>query len=1330
MYTILKSYLKKLTNLSGSNRSLLLLRLSADQDLDLHELDFLNGDPSFSLMEKLIAGKKSIRLCQNLDSRNDKINEIGKTLKKIHRRDKFIFEERGGKDLYVGWPFVRGKFSDGTLVRSPLLFFPVSLELKDNEWFLELRKDVSISFNKSFLLAYSHFNEIPLSDDFLETSFEDSHTDSQVFRTELYQLLKAASFEVNFNQEIFINRLHRFESFKKEEYDERHNNGELKLFPEGVLGIFPQAGSYLVPDYDYLIKNNLTKDLEEFFYRRSVPNLNEKPGDETNFITQVKEEHTFTPFKLDTSQENALKAVKKGKSIVVQGPPGTGKSQMICNLISDFIVRGKNVLLVCQKRAALDVVYERLNEKGLDDFVGLVHDFKNDRKIIFDQVNHQVEKLEEYKFRNSSLDAIYLERKFVQTSRVIDQITEDLEEFKKALFDEKECGISVKELYLSSDPTAPTIDVNQEYSHFKMEEMEKFTRLIHLYFPYAFRFEKSDYIWNDRVSFKDFTASHKNQLLDLLDHIPFYQTNISESIREILGASLDMEDFQWFLDRQEQIGQLLHLLEDAKTYSSFIYLLNKNTDQDWLIIKEKKITECFKGSGIEKSLSTDQLGPFQAAFEKARRARGGLFKWLKWKMFSKDKYLVKRVFVANNLHSDKEGFAELVKRLDNRMNFEHNLTELKECGWFQSVPEVKEFEVISDWIHHQQAAMGTKTILKDLRSLKDYLNIPSLSYSDLKLRLSSLLKILKEVPEERNSWMKILTSRQVSQILEAFDYAIDLAEVLRKDFESLVEFDKMKSKLLPHEKSIIEKLVKKSNGFRLEDTVNLFENSIRLEWIESIELKYPILRSVSSLKMEQMEKELQESIEEKLKVSREIVLMRVRERAYKNVEFNRLDNRVTYRELHHQVTKKRKIWPIRKVISEFSEELFQLIPCWMASPESVSAIFPMSSMFDLVIFDEASQCYAEKGIPSIFRGKQVVITGDDKQLSPSDFYQVRWDDDTLDIPELEVDSLLDLGKKYLSEVKLTGHYRSKSLDLIEFSNSHFYNGELALLPDFSDMNSTEPSIRYIKVDGRWKKNTNKKEAEEVVHQIKDLLSKYPEKSIGVVTFNYNQQILIQDMIEQEVKGKIPESLFVKNIENVQGDERDIIVFSIGYARDEYGKMAMQFGSLNMEKGENRLNVAITRAKEKIIVITSILPQELKVEELKHEGPKYFKKYLQYAYNVSEGIFAPQPRKFTEFKSKLYLKKELQNTSMSPTISLQEELPFADLTVKNKNLYAALIQTDDDIYFQTKSVKELHAYLPLSMKSKNWKYKKIFSRNYWENKNGVKEELVKYFGDHV
>jgi DNA replication protein DnaC len=1328
MHTILKSYLKRLTNLSSNNRSLLLLRLSSDQDIDLHNFDYLSKQPSFGIIEKLIARKNKIALCDLLDSRNEKVNELSKRLKKISRREKFIQDERGAKDLYVGWPFVHGKFSDGTSVRCPLLFFPVELQMQDNHWVLVPREDESISFNKSFLLAYSFFNNIPLKDDFLETSLEELDKDSQVFRTSLYQILKDQLF-VNFNQELFINKLLLFAEYKKADYEEKNKNGELLLQSEAVLGIFPQAGSYLVPDYEVLLKNNLFTDLEEFFLSRSnIKDQQDLKVFDYSFLNKIKEEQTFTPYKLDASQENAIKAMKKGNSLVVQGPPGTGKSQLICNLIADYIARGKRVLMVCQKRAALDVVHQRLKDKDLDDFTALVHDFKNDRRAIYAQINSQIGRLEEFKKRNNSFDSIQLERIFLQTSRHIDKLTEELEEFRKALYDESDCGISVKELYLISDPAADFIDIKQEFKYFKSNDIEKFSRVINHYLPYSLKFDKSDFLWNDRVSFKDFGVGDLKKINHFLDQIPFFQTQISEMIREILSASLDMDDLDWYLEREDNIKQMLYLLEDPRSYADFSYIINKNTDLDWLILRERNILECFKEEGVEETLTNDQLGDFEKALESAWQAKKVFYKWIWWECFSMDKYLVKRVFVGNKLKWNKEGFRMLMQKVDNRMNFEHNLTELKECGWLNNIPEDKKLQSFQEWFYIQHNALAAYTLLKELRGLKEYLNISSLSYQELKEKLTSFLDTIRAVPQERKMWSKYLTPRQISKILYSYEYAIELKEVLKDDFESLVEFDKLKENMLAFEKDTIKKLIGSSPGKDVKFFEKLFRNSVHLEWIEHIESKYPVLRSVSSLKMEQMETELQDSIKEKLRVSKDIVLLKVREKTLRDVDFNRLNNMVTYRDLKHQVSKKSKVWPLRKLIENFSEEIFNLVPCWMASPEAVSAIFPMQQTFDLVIFDEASQCFAEQGIPAMYRGRQVLIAGDDKQLSPNDLYKARWEDDTEEAPELEADSLLNLSEKYLMQVQLKGHYRSSSAELIEFSNKNFYKNTLRMLPHFNHHIMQEPPIKFINVKGVWENNANIREADEVAYLIEKLLKKEPKMSLGIVTFNFKQQTLIQDTLEVcQAKGKfeIPSSLFVKNIENVQGDERDIIIFSIGYAPDYKGRFIANFGSLNLPKGENRLNVAITRAKEKIFIISSITPEELMVENAKNEGPGFLKEYLRFAWKVSERNFKIPLKEPGNNRIDWFLNRRLEKAELKP-LNLKEELPFVDITVKQGESYKGLILTDDLSYYESISAKEAHAYTPLIMQDKNWKYIKIFSRQYWENKGRIQEKISKVF----
>jgi hypothetical protein len=387
----------------------------------------------------------------------------------------------------------------------------------------------------------------------------------------------------------------------------------------------------------------------------------------------------------------------------------------------------------------------------------------------------------------------------------------------------------------------------------------------------------------------------------------------------------------------------------------------------------------------------------------------------------------------------------------------------------------------------------------------------------------------------------------------------------------------------------------------------------------------------------------------------------------------------------------------------------------------------MEKIFDLVIFDEASQCFVENGIPAMYRGKQIVIAGDDKQLKPNDLYQVRWEDDDNDKVELDFESLLGLGNQYLMQAQLNGHYRSKNLGLINFSNEHFYGNRLSMLPDFNELNEDQTAIDYVKVEGFWHQNTNLAEAQRVTTIVHDLITKRPNLTIGIVTFNAKQQLFILDHLDEyaaEHRLTWPESLIVKNIENIQGDEKDVIIFSTVYAPDLNEKMKMNFGSLNAEGGENRLNVAITRAKEKIYLVTSIWPEQLKVEDSKNEGPKLLKKYLAYAQQVSEGKAPLQKQEPKKHTSDWYLKNKLSNMDFSyfKTLSMDQSISFVDLTLKHKNKYLSAILTDDERYHGDISIKASHVYAPYALKQKNWSFTTIHSRHFWMDRNQVKEQI--------
>jgi superfamily I DNA and/or RNA helicase len=556
-----------------------------------------------------------------------------------------------------------------------------------------------------------------------------------------------------------------------------------------------------------------------------------------------------------------------------------------------------------------------------------------------------------------------------------------------------------------------------------------------------------------------------------------------------------------------------------------------------------------------------------------------------------------------------------------------------------------------------------------------------------------------------------------------------LEKLLRKDFDAVCEYHKLKDSLSAEESKIIDKIVE-ANTKTVDDAINLFTNSLSLAWIDHIEGKFPDLRSVSSGKLDSQIAELRESIEIKRNCSKEILLLKAREKTYENLEFNRLKNRITYRDLQHQVTKKRRIWPIRRVIGEFTEELFTLLPCWMCSPESASAIFPMQQNFDLIIFDEASQCFAERGIPAMYRARQIVVSGDSQQLQPNDLYRVRWEDEDDTTPELAINSLLDLTKHYLPEVNLAGHYRSKSLELIDFSNEYFYNGKLRLLPDFQYVNKTEPAIKYIESHGIWDDGVNQIEAEKVVDLVLELIKEYNDKEIGIVTFNFKQQELIMDVMEERAVTEnvlIPDSLFVKNIENVQGDEKDIIIFSVGYAPDKKGKVKLQFGSLNIEGGENRLNVAVTRAREKIFILSSIHPSQMQTDDTKNEGPKLLKQYLEYAWNVSNGNWRPHLPAYDDHQISWYLRKRLREEAFHEVqgLEIDKELPFADLSVRVENEFKGLILTDDERYHQALSPKQIYAFQHFHLVFKNWNHERFHSREFWIDPEATKEKLRKF-----
>ncbi|MBZ0232290.1 MAG: DNA2/NAM7 family helicase, partial [Deltaproteobacteria bacterium] len=316
--------------------------------------------------------------------------------------------------------------------------------------------------------------------------------------------------------------------------------------------------------------------------------------------------------------------------------------------------------------------------------------------------------------------------------------------------------------------------------------------------------------------------------------------------------------------------------------------------------------------------------------------------------------------------------------------------------------------------------------------------------------------------------------------------------------------------------------------------------------------------------------------------------------------------------LLHEAKKQRRHRPLRALFRDIPNLLTRLKPCLLMSPLSVAQYLDPErdalAGFDVVVFDEASQIPTSDAIGALARGKAAVVVGDSRQLPPTRFFDVGGGDalaapgDPDDVEELE--SILDeCVAARLPELRLSWHYRSRHEDLIGFSNDRYYDGRLDIFPAAA-AGAADLGVAWRKIDGVYDRagtRTNRAEAEAVVADIVARLSdpERAKKSIGVVTFSKPQQELVLDLLDEARRAQPdlerffgdepPEPVLVKNLETIQGDERDVILFSIGYGPDRDGKVTMNFGPLNKDGGERRLNVAVTRAREQLVVFSSLEP---------------------------------------------------------------------------------------------------------------------------------------------
>ena len=443
--------------------------------------------------------------------------------------------------------------------------------------------------------------------------------------------------------------------------------------------------------------------------------------------------------------------------------------------------------------------------------------------------------------------------------------------------------------------------------------------------------------------------------------------------------------------------------------------------------------------------------------------------------------------------------------------------------------------------------------------------------------------------------------------------------------------------------------------------------------------------------------------------------------------------------IYRELNKERRHLSIRQLVKRASSALLGMKPVWFLNPIGVSQFLPrQSGLFDVVIIDEASQMLPEKAIPSIARAKNAVIVGDNKQMPPTNWMKASIEFGEEDEEEVDAESILDLAQQRVgNSVSLRWHYRSRHPDLIRFSNLNFYDNKLEIFPT-PTAGKTTLGVRGIKVDGVYKGQVNQIELEEVMIQARELMERYPDESLGIVAINRPQMELIKQALEASADPIIRDfierwdsdplnTLFVKNLDNVQGDERDNIIISTVYGRDENGHLFQRFPSVVSKNGHRRLNVLITRAKNRVILITSLNANDVKLTENSPQGKRVFRDYIEYSMTgkLDTGV---DLRRDADSDFEIAVGQLLKDAGYSVTPQVGVRGFRIDLGVSHELFphgYIAGIECDGAAFHSSASARDRDAVRQQILEGLGWKIYRVWSTDWFSSPERERAKLLRW-----
>lgn len=1051
------------------------------------------------------------------------------------------------------------------------------------------------------------------------------------------------------------------------------------------------------------------------------------------------------PLSADSSQIKAIVDSEKGESFILDGPPGTGKSQTIANMIVNFLYHGKKVLFVAEKEVALDVVKKRLDALHLGQFVLKLANLGTPKSDILSNYSRLLELgplSDEDKF-NTLGDNLLEERK------ELNNIMAKLHESSPYFLSPYDAIVRYleKEQYRTSDEIPFEYIQKLNYQDFKkaIASLNELSRLVSSFSGYRnspfLAFQKREYSLSYRDALeKELTPLRSlSEKLRLATYNAFFKGGLKDESRLNVEAYLEIVSYL-----QSGIPSRKEYYLDETFVSKKDALLEAASNKEKEVLSRESVSFAFLDQAFllnDPASLLEETKSYQSlSFFKRRKAFKNLWKRLKVymklkKMPKEDEFIallgkLVEVYEAKKKLLDIDPYSKLILSKFSFENSEKASESKKElhltlqiASAFQrmNLGESKEsfFEYVSEMGEGVLFGKANETLrslfeefLEREKSLKENFDFDLTLYGDskdyfrfLSEKVGDALSSIGRLSDWTNMLLELdeVSSLLPTTFLNSFKNGNISYKTLSDSYIADVTFALLTHVLsergvatLSHEKT--ENAIK---GYQKD--ILAFQNSSIVETASRISAKFP--KDASSFASST--------------------------NAY---------------QLSKLVKNGGRGCTLRFLFHEYKDLISLLTPCFMMSPATLAQYLdPDDYHFDVVIFDEASQIPTSEAVGALFRADSFVIAGDKEQMPPSNYFVSSFDNDeegtSLSSLDEDLESLLDDAiVLHLPRKRLTWHYRSRYESLIAFSNNRFYGNSLLTFPSPS---SEKGSVSYRLIKGAYERGRgiNRPEAKaivaEIIKRLKDLKTK--KQSIGVVTFNEAQQNLIQDLLEKELANNPKlddaphgEKIFVKNLENVQGDERDVILFDVTYGPDKKGNLSLNFGPLSLKRGERRLNVAVSRAREKMIVFASFEPSAIRADNAKNEGASYLRDFLLFAKDGIEALPNRLENKNEENSLSVasFLAKDLRNLGYVVKENLGSSTFKIDLAIASKEKPEDYVL---GILFDNKksaamSCRDRHVNEPSVLKKRSWRLLNIYSVEYLDHREEVVKEVVNTFND--